>query len=565
VPAVTALALVLLGCNGTTASGGGMAAGHVTLRVADAALSANMPDVALRVAEGILEHAPQDTSALLTKGDAYYALGQPDRARAAYRAVLAIDPDSAAAQIGLGRTLVRNDPKAAEAAFAAAVRIEPTNTTALSNLGLARDLQGRHLEAQAAYRQALAVSPDMADVKVNMGLSLALSGKATEAVALLHPLDVGDASSRVWRDDLAAAMVMSGNRVEAQAVRRGVPRDEQQGSQLAALTTPAQVSAQVPPQTRSSPADLAPTETPAAAAVFLSSAPPQVKVSPLVKISNGTHVMPPADQPDPAVQQVATGEKIPSLDINRAPVVAVTQMTELSVPRVELPSLMAPAPRPAASARAPAPATQVPAPVSQAPTPAALAPTPIPDVLAAKPIVVVPAAAAGIPVPAPHASKSDTRAEKPATPSPKSSTPAAKRTAKTSRPAAVPNHPAPDHPAPNHLVPNQPAVALADTTNQSPPQSAARVDPAPRPASRGNASTGLFAQLGALDSQQRANAEWQRLRSCVPGLLDDRSAMVVEAEVGGRIYWRLRTSGFQSSADQIAFCAEMRAHGQNCW
>ena len=33
---------------------------------------------------------------------------------------------------------------------------------ALNDLGIARDLQGRHTDAQTAYREALGVNPDMA-------------------------------------------------------------------------------------------------------------------------------------------------------------------------------------------------------------------------------------------------------------------------------------------------------------------------------------------------------------------------------------------------------------------
>ena len=50
---------------------------------------------------------------------------------------------------------------------------------ALNDLGIARDLQGRHTDAQTAYRSALGVDPDMRAAQVNLALSLAMSGQST--------------------------------------------------------------------------------------------------------------------------------------------------------------------------------------------------------------------------------------------------------------------------------------------------------------------------------------------------------------------------------------------------
>ena len=49
---------------------------------------------------------------------------------------------------------------------------------ALNDLGIARDLQGRHTDAQMAYRQALGISPEMSAAQVNLALSLAMGGQS---------------------------------------------------------------------------------------------------------------------------------------------------------------------------------------------------------------------------------------------------------------------------------------------------------------------------------------------------------------------------------------------------
>jgi Flp pilus assembly protein TadD len=159
---------------------------QISLHVAAAVMEAGAPDMALRIAETVLQRDPQNVAAMVAKGQALYAIGAADQARAVYRRAVAADPANPDAQIGLGRTLVRSDAHGAEAAFLATLARQPHNVLALNDLGIARDLLGRHEEAQAAYRQALALSPQSTDVQTNLGLSLALSGDRTGAMQSLQ-------------------------------------------------------------------------------------------------------------------------------------------------------------------------------------------------------------------------------------------------------------------------------------------------------------------------------------------------------------------------------------------
>ncbi|HEY1412407.1 MAG TPA: tetratricopeptide repeat protein, partial [Rhodopila sp.] len=148
---------------------------RISLHLADTALAAGAPTLALRVADIVLENRPNDVAAMVAKADALYALGSVDAARDEYSKAVAIQPANVNAQIGLGRTLVKSDPHAAERAFQAALAHRPNSEPALNDLGIALDLQGRHVEAQKAYRQALTVSPDNSDVRTNLNLSVALA------------------------------------------------------------------------------------------------------------------------------------------------------------------------------------------------------------------------------------------------------------------------------------------------------------------------------------------------------------------------------------------------------
>ncbi|MCG7360440.1 SPOR domain-containing protein [Roseomonas sp. ACRSG] len=141
---------------------------------------------------------------------------------------------------------------------------------------------------------------------------------------------------------------------------------------------------------------------------------------------------------------------------------------------------------------------------------------------------------------------------------------------------------APPEPAPPVAAPLQPAPPAAVAPVQSapeaapaaPPQRAALPAPAapagpapvpatPAPAPRA-AGGSVVVQLGALDSQAGALAEWERLARRAPGLLDGRTPQVIRFDRPDKpTMWRLRTGGFSAEAARD-FCAEVRAKGGAC-
>lgn len=184
-------------------------AGTPTTRLADAALVAGYPQMALSVADHILARDPRNVPALVARGDALVNSGRTEDAADSYRKALAVKPDDPAANLGLGRVMLRRDPHAAERMFRKALASRPEDPVLLSNLGVALDLQERHVEAQTAYRQSLRAAPDVAATKANLGLSLALSGQRAEAQRLLAPLAADPNASQVVRDNLAVAQMQA--------------------------------------------------------------------------------------------------------------------------------------------------------------------------------------------------------------------------------------------------------------------------------------------------------------------------------------------------------------------
>ena len=71
-------------------------------------------------------------------------------------------------------------------------------------------------------------------------------------------------------------------------------------------------------------------------------------------------------------------------------------------------------------------------------------------------------------------------------------------------------------------------------------------------------------QLGAFDSADIANSEWQRLRVRFADLLGDKTQVVQQAQSGGRTFFRLRAMGFDDLSDARRFCSALAAENAVC-
>lgn len=185
------------------------------IQMGRAALAGGAPALALNAGTTVLNEHPRDPEGLALQADALSALGRGNEAVPVYRQLLALDPKSVNGHIGLGRVLLASDPAEAEREFLIVLTLAPDTAVAANNLGIARDLQGHHLEAQAAYRRALGLAPSLQAASVNLALSLGMSGHAADAVPLLRPLVEASSADAKLRQNLAAALAMSGQRDSA--------------------------------------------------------------------------------------------------------------------------------------------------------------------------------------------------------------------------------------------------------------------------------------------------------------------------------------------------------------
>lgn len=184
------------------------------MRVADAALAAGTPALALQWTDSILAGDPRNAEALLRQGRANLMLGKTADAEASFRRVLAIDARQTDARLALAKLVMSADPAQARAMFQAVLADSPSNVGALNNIGVTFDMQGQHVEAQQTYRKALGMAPELASARQNLGLSLALSGSSAEGVTLLGGA-ARSGEDRRARDNLALALALNGRGEEA--------------------------------------------------------------------------------------------------------------------------------------------------------------------------------------------------------------------------------------------------------------------------------------------------------------------------------------------------------------
>lgn len=369
-PAPVLQAIAMVGLLGVSACGSlpvvGRAETDSSLRLAGIFLNAGAPEAALHAADEALVRQPRNREAMVLRADALAALDQTEEAQQAYLAAIAEDPKAVAPRIALGRLLVRGgNAAAAEAMFTDVLSRQPTNAIALNNLGIARDLQGKHREAQPAYRAARLADPKMSGASVNLGLSLVLSGDMAAAVQELSPLAAAPDAPPAVLENLGVALAAGGQPVEAARVLARVMSPGEVTQTLAQYRNAPRVAMAPPAPVAAAPAPVAVAAAPAPAPLAL--APAAATVSNL-----SVSAVAPVRQAAPAAPVAAA--PVAAAPVAAAPVAVAPAPAVVEAP-VSLPVTTAPPP-------APVQAESLPAPVA-APVPAA------PAVPVAEPVAAV--------------------------------------------------------------------------------------------------------------------------------------------------------------------------------
>jgi hypothetical protein len=133
----------------------------------------------------------------LNRGHRAAAMGHPDQAIVAYRAVLRDDPENPIANHRLAILADQShDFLAAESHYLAALHRDPRNTDLLSDLGYSYFLQGRGSESERCLQAAVRLSPLHAKGLHNLGLLYAQRGDYDRSFDAIRR-SAGDRQARI--------------------------------------------------------------------------------------------------------------------------------------------------------------------------------------------------------------------------------------------------------------------------------------------------------------------------------------------------------------------------------
>jgi tetratricopeptide (TPR) repeat protein len=146
-------------------------------------LQTGKPEVAVQYIGQAIELNAAEPTYFSNLGNAYKALGQLDKAVAAYLQALQLKPDLFEAYNNLGAVFqAQGNLEEALSAYHRALALNTNHAQVHSNIGTALHEQGKLDEAIGWYRRALEVNPRDAATHNNLGNALMAQGKLKESV-----------------------------------------------------------------------------------------------------------------------------------------------------------------------------------------------------------------------------------------------------------------------------------------------------------------------------------------------------------------------------------------------
>jgi tetratricopeptide (TPR) repeat protein len=153
------------------------------------ALDFSVRELAARVQPFTPDIGPADADDQALSADDWYDVALDleavslDKAHAAYRRAIALDPGHAEAHLNLGRLLHEvGDLAGAESHYRQACAARPESALAAFNLGVALEDRGEAREAMAAYKRAVKLDREMAEAHFNLGRLCEAAGDKSGAL-----------------------------------------------------------------------------------------------------------------------------------------------------------------------------------------------------------------------------------------------------------------------------------------------------------------------------------------------------------------------------------------------
>ena len=189
----------------------------------------------------VLEKDPKNKRTHIALGQMLRKNKEYDQALKQFQIALLHHPESQQARGEIVKTYITlNQGEMAALEARSLIKNNQKNPAFHNLLGVALDLQEKHLEAQDAYGRSLELQPDQLRVQSNLGLSLAFSGQYSDAISLLERVVRSGSALAKDRHNLAVAYGLSGDLEKAEAIFRvdlGEDVAQKNTQYLAALKT----------------------------------------------------------------------------------------------------------------------------------------------------------------------------------------------------------------------------------------------------------------------------------------------------------------------------------------
>ena len=175
---------------------------------------------ALKAASEACWRAPDMAQPHYAYGQAFDALGLPDRAAQAFARAVQLDANWADAWVNLGVACYRQRRLGdAITAMRRALEVHPGHAAAAANLGAFLRLAGGYEEAERLLRSTLAGNPEAVGARLNLVADLLQEERGEEALALLEaaPTPADRVAARAWRLQHSLALLQLNRVAQARA------------------------------------------------------------------------------------------------------------------------------------------------------------------------------------------------------------------------------------------------------------------------------------------------------------------------------------------------------------
>jgi tetratricopeptide (TPR) repeat protein len=158
----------------------------------------------------------QSGQMLAAEADAAKAAGEYQAALALFRRILADNPTSTIAYVGIGEVyLLQEDWVSAEPVFARAVRLEPRSFDAQYGHGIALQMIERFVDAVKAYHRALTIRPESIEANLHLATTYLQMGEPRSAQVFAEKVVELDPAHGPGRAALGSVYVELGRYREA--------------------------------------------------------------------------------------------------------------------------------------------------------------------------------------------------------------------------------------------------------------------------------------------------------------------------------------------------------------